>query len=105
MYKTSHFDYANESAISLPCSPTAQHPYHFNPYYCINTFIALCKLTQHLKTNGITYAHYNSHTNPTEHHEEKEEPELVEVRNIRVIHSGVPKHLRTSGKQTKTTIN
>jgi hypothetical protein len=44
-------------------------------------------VSQHLKTNGITYTHYNSHANPADHHEKKEDPELVDVCDISVIRS------------------
>jgi hypothetical protein len=64
-------------------------------YNCIHTFTVLSRLTQHLKTNGIAYAHYDSHTDPAEYHEQREEPELVHFRNTGVTHGSVPEHLRT----------
>jgi hypothetical protein len=47
--------------------------------FIIIIIITVRQLTQHLETNGITYAHYNSHADPADHHEKKEEPELVDT--------------------------
>ena len=56
------------------------------------------QLTQHLKTNGITYTHYNSHANPADHHEKQEDPELVDVCDVSVIRRRVPEYLQSSEK-------
>ena len=56
------------------------------------------QLTQHLKTNGITNTHYNSHADPADHHEKKEQPELVGYCDVSIICSRVPEHLQSSEK-------
>jgi hypothetical protein len=73
---------------------TDRHPLRVHAHY----FIAR-QLTQHLKTNGITNTHYNSHADPTDHHEKKEEPELVDICDVSIICRSVPEHLQSSGKQ------
>ena len=69
-----------------------------NPLWVHAHHVTAHQLTQHLKTNGITDTHYNSHADPADHHEKKEEPELVDNCDVSVVRSRVPEHLQSSEK-------
>lgn len=92
--------FVNKAVISLPSSSVSMLiTKHTN--VCIQT----CQLTQHLKTNCITHTHNNSHADPAENHEEKEEPKLVEICNVHIIHSRLPEHLHVSKDKSKLHFN